>query len=115
VLTLEEWLSEPVLRDFNRDLYNRWDFIRVAANQDGGAHVDSDIEEPYAQLQDGETVGWISSGPDGEAPMKDIERCCLRHISFEAVTSLDAAWKKYVGNRQCDCGTGRKARYCCRK
>lgn len=114
-LSLEEWLAEPVLRDVNLDLYSRWDFIRVAANQDGGAHVDSGIEETYAQLQEGETVGWVASGPDGEVPMKDIERCYLRHISFEVVLSLDAAWQRRIGNRLCECGQGRKARYCCLK
>jgi hypothetical protein len=114
-LPKNEWLNEPVFRDSNRNEFSRLDFIKWVANQDGGAHVDGSVEENYARLQEGETVGWIFEGPNGPVPITDIARSHIRHFAFEFLTSLNTAWQRYIGNRECECGSSRKARYCCLK
>jgi hypothetical protein len=114
-LPKNDWLNEPVLRDSKRNEFSRLDFIKWVANQDGGAHVDGGVDENYAQIQEGESIGWHFLGPNGPVPITDIARSHIRHFAFEVLTSLNTAWQRYIGNRECECGSGLKARYCCLK
>jgi hypothetical protein len=114
-IALDDWLAEPVLRDNHRHLFTRIDFIRYVADQDGGAHVDPAMDEPYHRLVNENSIGLIEIGPDGLKPVEQIERVYIRQIAYEAATSLEAAWQRKLGNRRCDCGSGRKRRYCCGK
>lgn len=114
-ISLAEWKSEPVLRDNQRVTFSRWDFVTVVANQDGGAHVDSELDDNYYRLSRENSLAWVHTSPEGEKPMQQIERCYLRHIAWEGLTSIETAWCRFLGNRLCECGSGRKSRYCCSK
>ena len=114
-LLLTDWLYEPILRDVRRKEFSRLDFIKFVANQDGGAHVDPEIDEDYAQIKFGESVGLVFCKEGKEENILDIEKCYIRHISFEASLSLELIWQHYLGNKFCSCGSGRKFRYCCGK
>jgi hypothetical protein len=87
----------------------------ISDRVNGGAHVDPKIDEAYHRLTNENSIGWIKRGPDGESPLEHIEKVYIRQIAWEAQTSIDAAWKKVLGNRLCDCGSLRKKRYCCGK
>jgi uncharacterized protein YchJ len=91
----------------------RGDLILIVANQDGGAHVDPEIDERYEKLANNKLVGWIAVGPNGEHPIRHIEKVHLRQIGFEFLQSVSEAWSRRRGNRICECGSGRKHRYCC--
>jgi len=86
--------------------------VTIVANQDGGAHVDAALDERYNRLVNENLSGWISNGPEGESPLLHIEKIHLRHIGFECLHSVREAWNKRLGNRLCECGSGRKFRYC---
>ncbi len=111
-VSLDAWKSEPVLRDDNRHVFSRWDIVMSVADQDGGAHVDGKINEAYHRLSKEHSIGFIQSGPNGEKPLEHIEKVYLRHISWEALQSIESGWSKKLGNRPCSCGSGRKTRYC---
>ena len=77
-------MNEPVLRDDRRHLFTRWDFIAVVANQNGGAHIDPEIDEPYHRLVNDKSIGMVHVGPDGESPVEHVEKVYVRHIAWEA-------------------------------
>lgn len=114
-ISLDEWKSEIVIRDSHKHDFSRWDIVTVVADQDGGSHVDPQIEEAYFRLAHEASIGWMQSGPEGDSPMVHLERAYIRHIAYEVHMSVGIAWKRLVGNRGCSCGSGRKARYCCMK
>lgn len=114
-VSMPDWLAEPVLRDWDRNLFSRWDFIRVVANQAGGAHVDPQIEERYFNLTQKGGFGWTGSMNGETFEIEEIEKVYIRQIAWETLESVRPAWERVLNNRQCDCGSGRKARYCCKK
>lgn len=113
-VSVDTWKNEPVLRDDHRHVFSRWDIVLAVANQDGGAHVDGKIDEAYHRLANENSIGFVQSGPNGEKPIEHIEKTYVRHISWEALQSIENGWTKLLGNRPCRCDSGRKARYCCR-
>ncbi|QJD17059.1 hypothetical protein [Paracoccus sanguinis] len=114
-LPLQEWKDEPVLRAFDREIFSRWQLVLSVADQEG-AHIDNEIDDNYYRLTRENSVGWmVSDGVAGEEDLKHVEKVYMRHIGFEALESLRAKWKRQIGNRGCACGSGRKARYCCRR
>lgn len=111
-LQFDTWWSECVFRTPEGISLTRGDFVSIVANQDGGAHVDPDLDERYSKLVNDNLAGWMVSTADGESPMLHIEKTYLRHIGFELLCSISDAWEKRMGNRLCECGSGRKYRYC---
>lgn len=114
-ISFDNWWREPVLRDKNRHDFTRADFISIVANQDGGAHVDTHIDQAYNRLANEHSIGWQVRGPSAEAPLRHIEKVYMRQITWEALVSIEPAWAKVIGKRPCQCGSGRKTRYCCGK
>ena len=114
-LSFEEWWNELVLRDDHSQNFSRRTIVLTVADQMGGAHADPAIDANYHRLTNENSIGWISQGPEGEKPLEHIEKVYLRHISWEALASIETAWSRILGNRKCGCGTGRKHRYCCGK
>lgn len=115
LLDLKAWWEEPIFRDDQHEIFSRRDFVLFVSDQDGGAHVDPALDKKYYRLKEENSIGLIYSGPNGEKPLKRLESAYLRHIAFEVLQSLKPSWSRKMGNRICDCGSGRKARYCCLK
>lgn len=114
-LPFDDWWNEIVYRDPSTSIeLDRKTIILIAANQDGGAHVDKEIDERYLHLVD-EGPGLVLNTAQGAIPFEDLEKICVRHIAFEVIESIRPAVVSRVGNRGCACGSGRKHRYCCGK
>ena len=60
-LLFKNWWTESVLRDDQRVDFSRKDFVLTVANQDGGAHVYSEIETKYHRLINENSIGFLSS------------------------------------------------------
>lgn len=113
-LEFQEWWCESVLRDCDRVHLSRFDLVTIVANQDGGAHVDPEIDARYHRLINENSIGFYSDEHQ-KFPIVGIERVYLRHIAYEALLTLEPLYIKLLGNRACLCGSGRKARYCCHR
>jgi len=55
----DTWWNEKVFVDKDRRILTRKDLVLIAANQDGGAHVDPALDARYAELDKG--LGWIAT------------------------------------------------------
>lgn len=111
-LPFDTWWNEDVFRSPDGTVLTRGDFVSIVANQDGGAHVDPELDERYNRLANENLAGWFSGSTEGETPLLHIEKTYLRHIGFEFSNSVGDAWAQRLGNRLCECGSGRKYRYC---
>lgn len=114
-LDLQAWKDEIVIRDSHQYEFSRWYLVTVVADQDGGAHVDQGLDRAYFRLSQENSAQWFQSGPNGEETISMLERAYIRHIAWEALESIGSHWERILGNRGCECGSGRKARYCCRR
>lgn len=116
-LSFEDWWNEEVFRSPNGVSMARSGFILHTANQAGGAHVDPELDEDFHKIAKENEAGWIvrldtPEKSSSENPMEDLEKAYVRHIGFEVLQVLQPVWERIRGNRFCDCGSGRKYRYC---
>ncbi len=121
-MALGDWKAELVYKDPGDPRLatptklelTRWDFVLIVANQDGGSHVDPELDDRYARIVR-EGGGLVQLTESGTKPIFQLERVYLRHIAFEANIALTKWHNQTIGNRACSCGSERKARYCCQK
>jgi len=111
----EDWWETPVLSDQEGNSFTRKNFVRAVADQDGGAHIDAQLEAAYAALTRGNSMriatdrersedGWetVVSGTVGGNPMQmepptsgepignSIALASIRQIAHEMMLSLGA-------------------------
>lgn len=85
------WWNGPCVRDVDGHVFSRWDLVRVASNQDGGAHVDAEVDAFYRNLARGGALGLIVIGgdSDGEIDLANPVPALIRQIAHEAVLSIE--------------------------
>ncbi|APA75241.1 hypothetical protein LIX17_07725 [Mycobacterium avium subsp. hominissuis] len=65
-ILLDEWWTEPVVRDASHAFFSRKDFVLALSNKEGGAHVDPEISESYNRIAHLNSMGWtFSITPEG--------------------------------------------------
>jgi hypothetical protein len=130
-VTFEKWWNKPIFRDKDRNILTRKDIVLSIANQDGGAHVDPELEAKYVKLSRYNSLGWMASTPLGEIPLPGPHLPALRQIAHEVLKSLEhrvppihpvpstrtlvGSHKKIGRNDPCPCGSGAKYKKCCGK
>jgi SEC-C motif len=88
------WWTAPLFVDNERKILTRRDLILVAANQDGGAHVDPALDETYDKLSRLNSMG-LFAVENGEArPMDGPERAAIRQITHEVLKTLKPGYEK---------------------
>jgi hypothetical protein len=87
-----EWWNEPVIVDKSKNKFSRRDLILSVVNQDGGAHVDPELDEAYAKLSRENTVGWVFTKGGRQYPVKPVELASIRQVCYEVLYTLK---KKY--------------------
>lgn len=66
-ILLDEWWTEPVVKDASHALFSRKDFVFALSNKEGGAHVDPEIYESYNRIAHLNSMGWtFSVTPEGD-------------------------------------------------
>lgn len=115
LMTFDDWWSEPVIKDSQGRFLTRRDLILIAANQDGGSHVDGSIDETYDDLARRNSLGWMSFDGTTEKAMDQAEAYSIRQIGWEVLETLTRRAARLAANAPCSCGSGRKNRYCCGK
>lgn len=87
-LPFSDWWSEVVIVDNARREVTRRDLVLVAANQDGGAHVDATLNAIYHDLARRNSLGWVYSDGTKQQPIPIPERAAVRQIAHEALRSV---------------------------
>lgn len=101
-LPFDEWWTEPVFAiPRGGSTLSRENLVRSVADQDGGAHVDPALEEPYASFSRQNSLGHTrKAGAEAEAlPMLRPERAAIRQIAHEVLKSLLPDYVKSIEHK----------------
>lgn len=79
-----DWWNEIIFDD-KYNVFTRKDIIGFVANQDGGAHVDSDLDEKYAALTKHNSLGWTDQ--NGNKARNNPAYNAIRQIAQELLIS----------------------------
>lgn len=80
------WWKTIVFSDTNGFQLSRADMVLTAADQDGGAHVDSSIRGDYAALRFENSLGWVND--EGNHLHGDPGYAAIRQIGHEVLKTL---------------------------
>lgn len=97
-IDFEDWWNELIFtaKGENGELvsFSRKDIILVVANQDGGTHVDPEIDLIYAKLSRHNLLGNLWEDGAKWEPYKNPERASIRQISHEMLKTLISGYSK---------------------
>jgi len=137
-VNFDEWWNGVIFVDQKGSETSRKDLILAVANKDGGAHVDSVLDEKYADLSRRNSLAWQFLSPGGAVLLKGPEKAAVRQITHEILKSLNPAMPvvksrvtsslsigasavveekqpvvpKVGRNDSCPCGSGKKYKHC---
>jgi len=126
----DDWWTRPY--QIGSDYFSRKDIVLHVANKEGGVHVDTSLDQLYANLMRGNLAGWqyrvdgdLEADFEGNialANLRQIARELRRTITEQLPHAFDAdvilgAPLSPVGhgsgrNAPCPCGSGRKFKKC---
>ena len=84
-----DWWNGVIFSDVEKRETTRRDLVLAVANKDGGAHVDPELDEKYAELSRRNSLAWRYAGPRGDLPMEGPELAAIRQITHEVLKSLN--------------------------
>lgn len=88
LLNFDDWWNEIIFDD-HQSKFTRRDIVLFVANQDGGAHVDSQMTESFARLTKYNSLGWIDN--NGRQPQTNPAYQSIRAIAQELLISKSLA------------------------
>lgn len=88
-LPFDDWWTMPVFRDGARQDFSRQDIVMTFTNEDGGAHIDSAIDEAYYRLTRENSLGMGYGDAPGDHQLDDNPaNAAIRQICHEVLRSL---------------------------
>ncbi len=102
----DTWWNKVVFVDRQKRQLTRAELVLTAADQDGGAHVDPTLDQPYADLSRSNSLAWFSSSQGTAQPMDDPTRSAIRQIAHEIIKSLKTGYTKKPDLRGLTVSTG---------
>lgn len=93
-----DYWNRVIFIDKNKKEFTRKDIVLFVANQDGGSHVDSDIDEDYFKLSRDNSMGWmVQKGESGGfKPVQGPELSAIRQIGHEVLKTLVPGYSKRI-------------------
>ena len=86
-LQFSDWWNELIVDD-KINIFSRRDLILMLANKDGGAHIDGEIDEGYANIKYNNSIGWIYSDGIQDYPFSNnAVYASARQIAEEFIIS----------------------------
>lgn len=84
------WEKEIVLSDSKQNKFTRKQLVLLGSNKDGGAHIDPELDDIYAQLSRGNSVGFMSIDHVGQSqPLADPHLFSIRQMGHELIRTLE--------------------------
>jgi len=84
-----DWWNKVVIKDQKKNTFKRRELVLTLANQDGGAHVDPELNEGYSNLTRNNSVGWFVGDGTRTTPLEDIELHSVRQITHELILTIE--------------------------
>ena len=137
------WWGRTILKDSKRRILTRKKVILIMANQYGGSHVDSFVDEVFYDFTKNNPPGLAQYLFTGKKNLEGAVSAAVRQIAHEVLRTLKSEYSKLfkgvavsglsvsakittvsvlpsgstkVGrNKKCSCGSGKKYKFCCGK
>lgn len=91
------WSRQPVIVASKKQQFTRKDLVLSAANKDGGAHVDSQLDEAYAALTRFNSSGWEINRNGQVSPLdNNVAFPSMRQIAHEVLKSLRPHYPQFI-------------------
>jgi hypothetical protein len=98
--SFSRWWETPVSKDKAGNRFSRKKLVLTASNQEGGAHIDPELDAAYDALSRQNSMGWIVKSPTGEGPpLNDVALASIRQIAFEVDRTLAINLPHLLGPR----------------
>jgi tetratricopeptide (TPR) repeat protein len=94
-LTFQEWWDWVIFEDRKKRTITRGRLILFLANQDGGAHVDSKLNDTYFDLTRKNSIGLMVEKNGGFVDMPGPHLYSIRQISHEVLKTLKDEFPEY--------------------
>ncbi len=89
LIPFDTWWNAIIVLDMEGASFSRRDLVLILANQDGGAHVDPNLDEKYYKLTRQNSLNWqTSSGEGGWKAVSNPHYSAIRQIAHEVLKSL---------------------------
>ncbi len=87
-IDFNQWWEGIVISDSHRNVFCRKDLVLSAADKDGGAHIDPQIDEKYFNLASASTFGWIYINANKKCFFNNPILQSIRQIAYEIEKSI---------------------------
>lgn len=96
-VTFDDWWKGIVFVDGNSNEMTRKHLILAICNKDGGAHIDPNLNEVYANITRNKSLGRhiFNSGDGNKTEITNPEFASIRHIAHEVLKSLADEFPEY--------------------
>ena len=139
-VSFEKWWKAPVIIDFKQREITRQRLILAVANKDGGAHIDPELDDIYADLLRTNSMGRMYALNGSWHPIFGVEHASVRQVAHEMLRAFDPGYTvpvrpqqkgivvgglveivtspmeqsipKARPNDRCPCGSGKKYKKC---
>ena len=93
LVSFDDWWNKSVFNDRNGTTFSRGELLLHVRDTDGGAHIDTHLEEEYAKLSKEKSFGWVMSVDGQEVkPRTGPDQASLRQIAHEVLMALKRAF-----------------------
>ncbi len=143
LISFDNWWDKIiVLKDSKSNIFTRKNLILYIANQDGGSHVDPELDKMYWEITRNNSLGWEyvdTIGNIKKAPDNNPAFASVRQISYEVIKTFETYYGidlmtidnnellnridnyrlivkpdyKVGRNDPCPCGNNKKYKVCC--
>ena len=94
-VSFDEWWNQVVFAKHGEESLLRKDIVLGLANQDGGAHVDPELDEKFAKVSRLNALQHYEGREGGvEVPMRQPELAAMRQIAHEVLKTLRPNYEK---------------------
>jgi len=88
------WNSEVIILDQKKSGFSRRDIVLTMADQDGGSHVDPQIDAAYYELSRKNSMGIMFGLGNQWEDAAGVVQCVVRQVAHELFKSLDKNYSK---------------------
>jgi hypothetical protein len=95
--SFEEWWNAIILDDLHGIVFTRRDIVLSVCDQDGGAHVDKELDEPYVKLEKLKQFAFtFNSNGIERKPRVGAGLASVRQIGFEVLMTLEKEFPAFL-------------------
>jgi hypothetical protein len=84
----KEYWEKDIFIDGKNNSFSRKKLVLAIANKDGGAHIDPELDQDYAELTKQNSLGWTYFNDSESGPLEKASSAAVRQIAHEILKTL---------------------------